>query len=150
MWRLLYAKRKLKKNEKEELEQALDGMSFSCGAQLQDVDIPVHLKEIVYVRHMSIDPSYTTLLSTRTFVSTMLPLCLHGVTVNHTIHSAPTNKRFQMPRNLLPVLNHMCLLLCVYCYLLSVYCLVCIAAVICICVHCYGFHSMELDHLVSH
>ena len=53
MWRLLYAKRKLKKNEKEELERALDGMSFSCGAQLQDADIPVYLKEIVYVRQMS-------------------------------------------------------------------------------------------------
>ena len=53
MWRLIYAKRKLKKNEKEELERALADMSFSCGAQLQDADIPVHLKETVYVRQMS-------------------------------------------------------------------------------------------------
>ena len=53
MWRLIYSKRKLKKNEREELEGALDGMSFSCGAQLQDADIPTYLKDIVYVRQMS-------------------------------------------------------------------------------------------------
>ena len=53
MWRLVYSKRKLKKNEREELEGALDGMLFSCGAQLQDADIPMYLKDVVYVRQMS-------------------------------------------------------------------------------------------------
>ena len=53
MWRLIYSKRKLKKNEREDLQGALDGMSFSCGAQLQDADIPMYLKDVVYVRQMS-------------------------------------------------------------------------------------------------
>ena len=54
MWRFIYAKRKLKKNEKEELERVLDGISFSCGAQLQDANtIPVYLKGIAFVRQMS-------------------------------------------------------------------------------------------------
>ena len=50
MWRLGYSRRKLKQNEKNELEKALDGMSFSCGAQLQDSDIPEY---VVFVRKMS-------------------------------------------------------------------------------------------------
>ena len=47
MWRLIYSKRKLKPAEKLLLEQALDGLSFSCGAQLQDVNIPEHKNYIV-------------------------------------------------------------------------------------------------------
>ena len=43
----------LKQNEKKELEKALDGMSFSCGAQLQDSDIPEYLKDVVFVRKIS-------------------------------------------------------------------------------------------------
>ena len=47
IWRLVNSRRKLKQNEKKELEKALDGMSFSCGAQLQqDYDIPEYLKDV--------------------------------------------------------------------------------------------------------
>ena len=53
IWRLIYSKRKLKEAEKKKLDEALDGMSFSCGAVLQDADIPDELKEIVYVRDLS-------------------------------------------------------------------------------------------------
>ena len=53
MWRLLYAKRKLKKHERIEVEQGLNGLSFSCGAQLQDSDLPDYLKEIVFVRRLT-------------------------------------------------------------------------------------------------
>lgn len=38
MWRLLYSKRKLKQKERQELEQSLEDMSFSCGAQIQDCE----------------------------------------------------------------------------------------------------------------
>ena len=53
MYRLIYSKRKLKPAEKLQLEQALDGLSFSYGAQLQNTDIPEHLKDTVFVRQMS-------------------------------------------------------------------------------------------------
>ena len=54
MWHLLYLKRKLKPREQQELERSLDGMSFSCGAQLQDCEsVPPYLKEVVFVRKMS-------------------------------------------------------------------------------------------------
>ena len=62
MWRLIYAKRKLKGTEREQLELSLDYMSFSCGAQLQDGDIPVHLKDVVYVRQMSCEDPIEKLL----------------------------------------------------------------------------------------
>ena len=45
---MIYSKRKLKK---ERLEEAL---SFSCGAVLQDADIPYELKDTVYVRDRKI------------------------------------------------------------------------------------------------
>ena len=54
MWHLLYSKRKLNPQEQQELEQSLDGMSFSCEAQLQDCErVPPYLKEVVFVRKMS-------------------------------------------------------------------------------------------------
>ncbi|KAL5496676.1 hypothetical protein EMCRGX_G013014 [Ephydatia muelleri] len=53
MWRLVYSRRKLKQNEKKELEKGLDCVSFSCGAQLQDSDVPEYLKDAVFVRKMS-------------------------------------------------------------------------------------------------
>ena len=52
MWRLVYAKRKLKTQERNRLQQALDDMSFSCGAALQDAEIPTELADVVYVKTM--------------------------------------------------------------------------------------------------
>ena len=52
MWRLVYATKKLKAPEICQLHIALDDMSFSCGASLQESDIPSALKDIVYVRNI--------------------------------------------------------------------------------------------------
>ena len=52
MYRLIYSKRKLKPAEKLQLEQALDGC-HSLMEQLQNTDIPEHLKDTVFVRQMS-------------------------------------------------------------------------------------------------
>ena len=38
MWRLLYATRMLSAKEKRVVEASLDGLSFSCGSQLNEVD----------------------------------------------------------------------------------------------------------------
>ena len=40
MWRLIYATKKLTSTEKIVLNKVLDGMSFSCGADLQEADLP--------------------------------------------------------------------------------------------------------------
>lgn len=51
--RLIYSKQKLKQVEKTNLLQALNGMSFSCGAQLQDANILEHLKYTVFICQMA-------------------------------------------------------------------------------------------------
>ena len=46
MWRLIYASRKLKAQEKQLLEHALDGLCFSCGSLLQDAELPEGLQDV--------------------------------------------------------------------------------------------------------
>ena len=54
MWRLLYATRKLSAKEKRVVETSLDGLSFSCGSQLNEVDfdLPEDLLSVVFVRDL--------------------------------------------------------------------------------------------------
>lgn len=57
MWRLVYARRKLKKNEVRKLNAALDGLRFSCGSLLQDLDLEDDILSEVYVQDLQcIDP----------------------------------------------------------------------------------------------
>ena len=51
-WRLIYATRKLRASEKQLLEHALDGLSFSCGSLLQEADLPQELQSVVHVRNL--------------------------------------------------------------------------------------------------
>ena len=39
MWRLIYAQRRLSKAETKKLNSTLDGLSFSCGAPLKDLEL---------------------------------------------------------------------------------------------------------------
>ena len=73
MWRLIYAKRKLKPAERLQLEKSLDDMSFSCGAQLQDADISTYLKEVVFVRQLSCEEPVEKLY----YVAKFADLCIH-------------------------------------------------------------------------
>ena len=52
MWRLVYARCKLTSSEKQAMERVLDGLSFSCGSELRDADIPPDLKDVVYVKKL--------------------------------------------------------------------------------------------------
>ena len=52
MWRLLYSKLKLTKKERADLEVAVEDVSFSCGASLQDLELPGRLDN-VYTRELS-------------------------------------------------------------------------------------------------
>ena len=53
MWRLIYASRKLKAQEKQLFEHVLDGLCFSCGSLLQDAELPEGLQDVVFVRSMN-------------------------------------------------------------------------------------------------
>ena len=52
MWRLLYCRFKLSKKEQANLQTALQDVSFTCGAQLQNLELPGRLNE-VYTRKIS-------------------------------------------------------------------------------------------------
>ena len=54
MWRFLYASRKLSAWEKKVVEASLDGLSFSCGSQLKevDLDLPNDLLSVIFVRDL--------------------------------------------------------------------------------------------------
>ena len=52
MWRLLYCRYKLSKKEKADLKTVLQDISFTCGAQLQDLELPGYLNE-VYTRRIA-------------------------------------------------------------------------------------------------
>ena len=49
MWTILYSKVKLKKKERTDLQVAIEDISFTCGAPLQDFQLPGRLAE-VYTR----------------------------------------------------------------------------------------------------
>ena len=91
MWHLLYAKKKLKRPEKIEVEQGLNGLSFSCGAELQDSDLPDYLKEIVFERKLACEDPIEKLYNSAKFkiyVYTALVQWILGVVQNRFIHSA--------------------------------------------------------------
>ncbi len=45
----IYSKKRLKKGERHQLELVLDGLYFTCGSSLQELDLPSPLDE-VYIR----------------------------------------------------------------------------------------------------
>jgi len=51
MWRLLYSQKKLAKRDRHDLQSILEDVSFTCGAQLQDLNLPEQLRD-VYMREM--------------------------------------------------------------------------------------------------
>ena len=62
MWRLIYTQKKLSNSQRNALQEILDGMSFSCGSPLQDLDLPSDLINTVFVRQLNcyepIEPLY--------------------------------------------------------------------------------------------
>ena len=52
LWRLLYSQKKLTKKDRHDLQSIFEDISFTCGAQLQDLDLPERLRG-VYSRELS-------------------------------------------------------------------------------------------------
>ena len=77
MWRLLYAPHKLQSHVRFTVEDALNGMSFSCGSPLQELDLP-ELNDKVYVHDLNCQ-FCITLLSTNLSAPTVDNLNLSRV-----------------------------------------------------------------------
>lgn len=61
VWRLRYSKHKLSKGERYALQMVLDNVSYSCGTQLQDLELSSNLAD-VYVKDVHCHENYTILL----------------------------------------------------------------------------------------
>ncbi len=75
LWRLLYSKRKLSLADQLALEGRLENVTYTCGAQLHDLELDGALAE-VYVRVIAMTPSKNcTILwgPTRQFASIVHP-----------------------------------------------------------------------------
>ena len=72
MWRLLYSRFKLTKKEKSDLQQAIEDISFTCGAPLQDLELPGRLNE-VYTRELSCGEPIEKLYYTAKYS----PICIY-------------------------------------------------------------------------
>ena len=75
MWRLIYAKKKLTRQARKELERRLNDFDYSCGSSTSDLDLPdvlvdVHFRELrcedpVEKLYYSMNPSAFTALVRR-------------------------------------------------------------------------------------
>ena len=74
-WRLLYSQNRLSSQERKDLEEAVADYSFTCGAPLQDLNLPGKLAH-VYVRDMSCGDPIEKLYYTAKYP----PICIYCAT----------------------------------------------------------------------
>ena len=72
MWRLLYCQFKLSKKEQADLQTVLQDVSFTCGAQLQDLELPGWLNE-AYTRKILCEQPIEKLY----YSAKYSPICVH-------------------------------------------------------------------------
>lgn len=73
MWRLVYAQRKLNTSQRTSLERSLNGMSFSCGVPLQELDLGPELCDLVFVRTLQCGDPIEILYYTAKYE----PICIY-------------------------------------------------------------------------
>ena len=73
LWRLVYALQKLNQSQRISLEKSLSGMSFSCGAPLQELDLAPELRDIVFVRSLQCGDPIERLYYTAKYE----PICIY-------------------------------------------------------------------------
>lgn len=73
MWRLVYSLRKLNSSQRSSLEKSLSGMSFSCGAPLQELDLTPELCDLVFVRTLNCEDPIEILYYTAKYE----PICIY-------------------------------------------------------------------------
>ena len=75
MWRLIYSKRKLNTDQREHLNSALSGMSFSCGSPLQEAPNAEDLTDVVYVKKLRCHDRVETLYYSANFSDVICVYC---------------------------------------------------------------------------
>ena len=73
MWCLIYAKHKLTLEQSKSLKHVLSGMAFSCGAPLEEMDLPKSLEGEAFVRELNFHDSIEILYYTAKYE----PICIY-------------------------------------------------------------------------
>ncbi len=84
-----YASRKLKAQEKQLLQDVLDGLSYSCGSPLQDAELPECLQDEVFVRSMQCEEPIEALYYSANYAD---------ICVNCAIDIPPVSKGDHFPQ----------------------------------------------------
>ena len=89
LWRLLYSKRKLTLQERQQLQTLFEDLSYSCGATLQELDLPDSLSCTHALEHNCYDP-----VEPLYYVAGFDPICVYcgseEVQDSSTSESCPT------------------------------------------------------------
>ena len=72
MWRLVFSKYKLKKQQKEDLQRLLDDYMYSCGASLKDLNLPPEFNKVDLRDHDCFDHIETLYYSAK-----YQPICVY-------------------------------------------------------------------------
>ena len=72
MWRLLYSKHKLSATDRKVLRQALDNVTYTCGAQIGDLELGERFAD-VYARQISCNEPVERLY----YSSKHEPICIY-------------------------------------------------------------------------
>ena len=81
MWRLLYSKHKLSTSARRALQKALEDVTYTCGAQLQDLELGERFVD-VFVRLIHCRDSVEKLYFS---VGKYQPVCIHCSTSEDTL-----------------------------------------------------------------
>ena len=83
IWRILYSRYKLAQQEKTQLQAALEELSFTCGAPIQDLDLPGRLSD-VYTRQLHCEEPIEKLYNSAKYS----PICIYYA---QDLQEVPTN-----------------------------------------------------------
>lgn len=89
MWRLVYSKFKLTADEKKILQSTLDDWTYTCGAQLQDLDLQDRLQDIVAMRVIRCQEPVEKLYYTAGIYEDICIHCCSNKNLSHVEHYYP-------------------------------------------------------------
>ena len=84
MWRLVFSKRKLSVSARNTLQTILEDVSYTCGASLDDLDLPDSLSSVVVRSHQCGDA-----IERLYYSAGYEDICIFCATASHLVQSLP-------------------------------------------------------------
>ena len=84
MWRLIFSKKKLSAPARSALQVILEDVSYTCGASLDDLDLPDNLKQVVIRYHNCGDP-----IEKLYYSAGFEDICIHCAATSDLVENLP-------------------------------------------------------------